>query len=140
MSRNLASVVVFAGAALLLAAASSAASRQALSTCSTKSLVPSSSSGYHVVSVQAQALSCQKARAVATQVASQLIHGKPISVPGVNGFGMSTQTCTGCAPRTEVSLTYPSGAKVTIVVTGPGRSSSPAPAPGSNSGSGTVTL
>jgi hypothetical protein len=100
--------------------------------CSTKGLViPGPAGGYKFVLINAQGISCSKARAVARQVAQQVIHNKSISVPGVvASVAMSTQMCTGCAPTTEISLTYASGDKVTVSLRGPGvGKSTPLPSP-----------
>ncbi len=119
---------------LLAASPTFAGPRAAAAACSTKDIIPSTSAGgYKVVRIEAQRLSCTKARAVARQVAQQVIHNKSVSVPGVMGFAMSTQMCPGCAPTTEISLTYSSGVKLTVSLRGPGggkSAPSPSPSPG----------
>jgi len=54
-----------------------------------------------------------------------------VSVPGVAGFEMSTESCTGCGgTTTSVALSYPSGGKVTISIRGAGGGTvTPAPTP-----------
>jgi len=129
-------VVGAAGAVALLLLTFSAAAQARTTTataCSTQGvLTHASAGGYKLVRITAEGLSCTKARAVAREVAQQVIHNKPVGVPGVMGFGMSTQTCTGCTPTTEISLTYSSGGKLTVSLRGPGSGKSvpsPNPAP-----------
>ena len=122
---------------LLLTFSAPAESRTAAAAaCSTRGLLTGASAGgYKVVRITPAGISCTKARATALQVAQQVIHNKAVSVPGVMGFGIATQTCTGCAPTTEISLTYSSGGKLTVSLRGPGGGKSvpspgPSPAPG----------
>jgi hypothetical protein len=104
---------------LLLTFSAPAESRAAAAACSTQGLITrASAGGYKVVRITAEGLSCTKARAVARAVAQQVIHRKAVSVPGVLGFGIATQTCTGCAPTTEISLTYSSDGKLTVSLRG----------------------
>jgi hypothetical protein len=134
-------------AMLLLTFSAPAESRTAAATaCSTQGLLTrASAGGYKVVRITTEGLSCTKARAVAREVAQQVIHNKAVSVAGVMGFGMSTQTCPGCTPTTEISLTYSTGGKLTVSLRGPGSgksapSPSPTPIPGLGSGSGTIIV
>jgi hypothetical protein len=96
--------------------------------CSTKNIALPQ--GYRLVRVQAVGLSCTRARSVARTVASQLHRRGAVDIPGVAGFAMSTETCTGCGSTTQVSVSYPSGAKVTVSLKGlAGTLPSPTPVP-----------
>jgi len=97
--------------------------------------------GYKIVRLAVSGLSCAKARSIARSVASDLHRNGDIDVPGVAGLSMSTETCTGCATTTEISLSYPSGGKVTISLRsarGKAAPSSPAPAPSTGTGGDTI--
>lgn len=109
-------------AALFLAAGTAADARQ-VGSCSTQGLkfTAGAKTSYKVLALQAQGFGCSKARTIATQVAKELLHGRPITLTGVHGFAMSTSTCTGCAPTTQVSLSYASGT-VKVTLTGSGKS------------------
>jgi hypothetical protein len=101
-------------------------------TCSTKSLA--TSGGYRITRLQATHASCTKARSVARRVASQLGKGGTVHVPGVAGFAMATQSCSGCGTTTRVTLTWPSGMEIVVSLrTGSTGSLNPPPqqAPGS---------
>jgi hypothetical protein len=113
----LASIMVLAGGSLALA------SGRAVSSCSTKGLAFSAgkTSSYKVVRLGAEGFACSKARTVAQQVALDLLHGKPVSLHGASGLGMSTVS-TGSGPaKTQISLTYPNG-KITVSLSGTGSS------------------
>ena len=112
--------------------AAAATRASAAGACSTHGLSFSShgrpASGYNVVALRAQGLSCTTARTVASRVAQDLLQGRGISVSGAVGFGMTEQSCTGCgAPTTSVSISYPHGT-ITVSLRGAG-SGSPAPTP-----------
>jgi hypothetical protein len=116
----------------------------AATACSTRNLgIPG---GYQLVRVQAVGLSCARARSLARTVASQLHRDGTIEIPGVAGFSMSTQTCTGCGSTTQVSLSYPSGAKVTLSLkdarpaSAPTPGATPAPLPLPSPGPGPLTI
>jgi len=128
-------------ALLFLAFSSPAESRTAAAAaCNTRGvLAHATACGYKLVRLSADGLSCTKARAAARQVAEQVIHNKAISVPGVMGFGISTQTCSGCAPTTQISLTYSSGGKLTVSLRGPGSGKS-VPSPTPSPPPGTITV
>ena len=101
------------------------AGTQAASSCSTKGLSFSAGkkSSYKVVQLGAEGVTCSKARTVAQRVALDLLKGKPVSIDGVSGLGMSTIS-TGAGPaETQISLTYPNG-KITVSLSGTGASSS----------------
>lgn len=103
-------------AAAFLCIPALASAHASTATCSTKSL---STSGAKVVKVQASGLSCTKAIVVARKVASQVAKSGSVSVPGVAEFAISTEMCTGCGgTTTQVVLSYPSGAKLTISIRG----------------------
>ena len=136
------------GAALLCSPA--VAAHASTASCSTKSL---KTGGAKVIEVRAAGLSCTKALGIARTVASQVAKTGNVDVQGVSSFAVSSSTCTGCGgTKTQVVLSYPSGAKLTISIRG-GKSGSiqsptpipqplPAPAlpsPGS-SGSGPITV
>ena len=126
---------------LVLAFSSPAEARTAAAAaCNTEGvLAHATAGGYKIVRLTADGLSCTKARAAARQVAEQMIHNKSISVPGVMGFGISTQTCTGCTPTTQISLTYSGGGKLSVSLRGPGSGkSAPSPSPSVPPGSITV--
>jgi nicotinamide mononucleotide (NMN) deamidase PncC len=91
--------------------------------------------GYKLVHLQATGVSCAKARSIARTVAGQLHRQGGISISGIAGFSMSTQTCTGCGTTTQVSLSYASGGRVTVSLR---TSATPGPVP--FPGSGQVTI
>jgi hypothetical protein len=95
------------------------------SSCSTKGLAfaTGKNASYKVVELGAEGLTCSKARAVAQQVALDLLHGKPVSLDGVSGLGMSMVSNGSGPARTQISLTYPNG-KITVSLSGSGGSSS----------------
>ena len=97
----------------------------AATACSAKSIT--SAGGYKVVRLTESGLSCAKARTVAATVARELGRQGGVDMPGVAALSMSTVMCTGCKPRTEVSLGYASGGKVTVTLEKPGGTSTPAP-------------
>ena len=140
--------VLAAAVAAFLCSPALAAAHASTASCSTKSLT---AGGAKVVKVEASSLSCAKARAVARLVAGQLAKGGSIDVPKVAGFSMSSTTCTGCGgTTTQVTLTYSSGARVTISIRGGklGSLGSPVPQPlptpslpsPGTSGSGPITV
>jgi hypothetical protein len=126
-------------AIVVLAFSSPAESRTAAAAACNTSGVLAHAGGYKLLRLTADGLSCTKARTAARQVAEQVIHNKSISVPGVLGFGISTQTCTGCAPTTQITLTYSSGGKLTVSLRGP-RSGKSGPSPTPSSPPGTITV
>jgi hypothetical protein len=131
--------VAGAVAMLVLAFSSPAEARTAAAAaCNTRGVL-AHAGGYKLVRLTADGLSCTKARAAARQVAEQVIHNKAVSVPGVLGFGISTQTCSGCAPTTQISLTYSSGGKLTVSLRGPGSGKS-VPSPTPSPPPGTITV
>ena len=94
--------------------------------------------GYRSVRVEASGLSCARATQAARRVAQELHGSGSISVPGVNGFSVSTTTCTGCGTTTQVTLLYASGAKVTLSLrSGSGK---PSPAPSTGGGGNPITV
>jgi hypothetical protein len=127
-------------AALVALASTGALSAAALHThsagaCSTHGLrFPAggeAARGYRVVSLSARGVPCATARSVASRVAHDLLRGQGISVAGAVGFGLTEESCTGCATTTNVSVSYPHG---TIIVSlrGAGAASGgsiPAPSP-----------
>jgi hypothetical protein len=120
-------------AALCVAGTSFAASSRAQ--CSVEKLGASS---VHVVQLQATGIACVQARRVAGDIASDLAHGRTVSVSGSVGFAMSQQTCTGCKTTTTVTITYPHGT-LAISLRGGSGSNSTAPVPSFGSpGGGTV--
>jgi len=96
-----------------------------VSSCSTKGLAFSigKSARYKVVELGAQGVTCSKARTVAQRVALDLLHGKPVSLDGVSGLGMSTVSDGAGPAKTQISLTYPTG-KITVSLRGSGGSGS----------------
>jgi hypothetical protein len=116
-------------------------------TCSTKGL---SAGKAKVTEVQADGMSCTNALTVAREVAADVVNNRAVSVPGVSGFAMSTDSCIGCGgTTTKVGLTYASGAKLTISIRGgssgvtinpgPTLPTPSIPSPGSG-GSGPITV
>jgi hypothetical protein len=97
-----------------------------VSSCSTKGLTFASGkkASYKVVQLGAEGITCSKARTVAQQVALDLLHGKPVSLAGASGLGMSTVSEGAGPAKTQISLTYPNG-KITVSLSGSGGSSSP---------------
>jgi len=75
----------------------------AAGTCNAKQVVVARD--YKVVRLTASHVSCAKARAAASTVARQLGRQGSVDIPGVAGFSMSTQMCTGCGTKAQVSLT-----------------------------------
>ena len=106
----------------------------ASTSCSTTGLaVPASGhTGYRVVELRAQGVRCTKARSVARQVAEDLSHNRSVSLAGISGIGISSMSCAGCTPSTQVSISYPDG-QVTVSLRG---SASPSPPGGSTPGGG----
>jgi hypothetical protein len=115
--------------------------------CSTKGLT---SGKAKITEVQTDGMSCTKAVAVARKVAADVVNNRAVSVPGVSGFAMSTDSCIGCGgTTTKVGLTYASGAKLTISIRGGGSGitinpgptlpTPSIPSPGSG-GSGPITV
>jgi len=96
-----------------------------VSFCSTKGLAFSTGkkASYKVVQLGAEGVTCSKARTVAQQVALDLLHGKPVSLDGVSGLGMSTISDGSGPAQTQISLTYPNG-KITVSLSGTGGGSS----------------
>lgn len=123
--------LLWAGTIALLAAAGSAAAAPQASSCSTRGL---GAGHMHVVSVHVQDVSCSTARSLAGRIAKDLATGRPVSVPDASGFGMSTESCTGCKTTTSVQVTFVRGS-VTVELSGGSGSSSPAPSvPGGSGG------
>ncbi len=123
-------MVVAPVAGVLLAAGATGASARSTRavSCATHGLVASAAHGsaYHVVSLEAAGISCAAARGVARQVAVDLARSEPVSFPRASGLSISEQSCTGCAPRTEVAVSFPRG-EITISLRG---AATPAPAGG----------
>ena len=123
-------------AAVAVASTALVAGRGALAAtgaCSTRGLAFSASARsaaprYRVVGLRADHVSCTKARAIADRVAKDLLHSRPIQVPGVEGLGITEQTCTGCAPTTQVVLTYPRG-RITVSLRGAAQTPVPSGGP-----------
>jgi hypothetical protein len=113
--------LALASIGLLVGGSVALASGQAVSACSTKGLAFSAgkTSSYKVVQLGAEGVTCSKARTVAQQVALDLLHGKPVSLDGVSGLGMSTISDGGGPAKTQISLTYPNG-KITVSLSGTG--------------------
>ena len=105
-----------------------------------------------MVEVQASGLSCAKALGIARQVAAQVAKSGSVDIPDVSGMALSTTSCTGCGgTKTQVILTFPSGARLTISIRGGklggfGGNLTPQPLPTPNapspggSGSGPITV
>jgi hypothetical protein len=131
-SRNVISKVLPLGALAVLASIGflatgslAVAGGRAASSCSTKGLAFSTgkSANYKVIQLAADGVTCSKARTVAQTVALELLHGKPVSLDGISGLGMST-IATGNGPaKTQISLTYPNG-KITVSLSGSGAGTS----------------
>jgi hypothetical protein len=97
--------------------------------------------GYKIVRLSVSGVSCTKARSIARSVAGDLHRNGSIDVPGVAGFSMSTETCTGCATTTQISLSFPTGAQLTISLRRAGGTSAPSsPTPTPTTGSGGKTI
>jgi hypothetical protein len=99
-------------------------------------------SGYRVVSLTASGFSCSAARGIARDLAESLLKTGSVHVSD-GSLAMSSETCTGCVPRTQISITYPKGT-ISVALTGSSSSSrsllpgsiptvplQPAPGPGS---------
>ena len=124
MGRKLAAAGALASIlALCVAGMSSGAIRS--SHCS---VVKLGASSVHVVQLQASGIACVQARRVAGHIASDLAHGRTVSVTGSVGFAMSQQTCTGCRTTTTVTITYPHGS-LAISLRGGSGSNSTVPVP-----------
>jgi hypothetical protein len=134
MAGKIARAGIFVSALAVCAAGSSAGAAGRV-TCSIRGL---DVAPVHVVALHVQGMSCTSARTVAGKVATDLAHGRSVSVPGSVGFGMSQQSCTGCKTTTSVTITYPHGSLAISLRGGSGaNSTAPAPSFGS-SGGGTV--
>jgi len=134
--------LVAVSGALATGAGVASASRLASTSCSTSGLaVPASGhSGYRVVKLRVQGIRCTKARSVALQVAEDLFHNRSVALSGISGIGISSMSCTGCTPSTQVSISYPDG-QMTVSLRGGAGSSpgGPTPPPGGTSpGGGTI--
>ncbi len=113
--------LVFVGA--LASGSLAAAARESATTCSTQGLAFSAgkTAQYKVVQLRSDGVPCSKARTIAQQVARDLLRNKPIALNGVEGLGMSTNSCSGCgtAATTQIALSYPTG-KITVSLKGRG--------------------
>ena len=96
-------------------------------------------SSVHVVQLRATGIACVQARRVAGHIASDLAHGRSVSVSGSVGFAMSQQTCTGCKTTTTVKITYPHGSLAISLRGGSGaNSTAPVPSFGSPGGGNVI--
>jgi hypothetical protein len=133
--------LVAAGLPALLAmslalAASASSGHAAASTCSTRGLhVGAGTSAFRVTRLRARGIACTKARSIARTVAADLLHNRAVSISGSDGFSLDQESCTGCAPTTQVAIAYPRGT-ITISLRG---TSQPAPPPVTG-GSGSPTV
>jgi hypothetical protein len=120
----LGALATLASIAFLASASPAVAGGRAASSCSTKGLsfATGKKASYKVVQLGAEGLTCSKARTVAQQVALDLLHGKPLTLDGVSGLGMSTVSDGSGPAKTQISLTYPQG-KITVSLSGSGGSS-----------------
>jgi hypothetical protein len=66
--------------------------------------------GYRVVGLEASGLTCTAARTVAREVAADLAAQRALSFANASGFSISEESCSGCAARTQVAITYARGA------------------------------
>ena len=115
------------GAAVFLALGGGASAAERIA-CSTSGLP--ATHAYKVVSLRTSGVPCATARTVAQQVADDLMHGRPVSISGVQGLALATTSCTGCATTTQVTLSYPNG-KITVSLGG-----KPCASPSAVTGSG----
>jgi hypothetical protein len=105
-------------AACVLAATPVAGARDRALHCSTHGLAVSGShgAGYRVVALSTSGFTCAKARGLARQLAKSLLTTGTIDVSNAS-VAMSTELCTGCVPRTTISLTLSNG-RLTVSLTG----------------------
>jgi hypothetical protein len=127
----LGALAVLASIGFLASGSLAVAGGRTASSCSTKGLAFSTgkSASYKVIQLAADGMTCSKARTVAQKVALELLHGKPVSLDGISGLGMSTISDGSGPAKTQISLTYPNG-KITVSLSGSGggsSSSSPLP-------------
>lgn len=117
-------LATLASVGFLATGAVAVAGGRTASSCSTKGLAftTGKKASYKVVQLGADGLTCSKAHTVAQQVALDLLHGKPLSLDGVSGLGMSTVSDGSGPAKTQISLTYPKG-KITVSLSGSGGSS-----------------
>jgi hypothetical protein len=135
--------LVWAVAVLLALAAwagGAAAAVHGTGSCSTHGLTASS---VRVVELRVHGVTCSQARKVAGGLASDLAHGRTVSVSGAESFSMSQATCTGCKTTTSVSIGYRSGTMIVSLRGGSGPSSGTVPtlpAPSFGTGSPTTVI
>jgi hypothetical protein len=91
-------------------AAAAPAQARASVTCSKHGLAAArGSAALKVVRIRAAGVRCAVAARAAAQVARQLERGGSVSVPGSDSVQISSVSCTGCRPRVDVLIGYPSG-------------------------------
>jgi hypothetical protein len=110
--------VVAALAACALAVSPVAGARERTVHCSTHGLAVSGShgAGYRVVALSASGLTCETARGLAHKLAESLLTTGSIDVSNAS-FSISSELCTGCVPRTTISLSLPGG-RLNVSLTG----------------------
>jgi hypothetical protein len=105
-------------AASFAAAAPSAAAAANRSVACPAAVSATHGQAYRIVQLEASNVSCTTARRVATAIATDLVHGKPVSLPGSSSIAVSSTTpCPDCASRAEVTVAV-HGGSVTFAVTG----------------------